>query len=144
MSIPTGGIINTAYYDSVVQRIESCGTCDDIQKALNDATAGVTDQLANITARLAVLQPYIALATAPGANPAQIVTWITDFIAAQITPMVNASITLPLQMAQLATLPPRFIAAADAAKDRIGSCSITAPAFVPPVLDTGRLAAEGL
>lgn len=144
MSIPTGGIINTAYYDSIVQRIESCGTCDDIQKALDDATAGVTDQIANMTARLAVLQPYIALATAPGADPSKIVTWITDFIAAQITPMVNASITIPLQIAQLATMPAEFISAANAAKDRIGSCSITAPDFVPPVLDAGRMAEEGL
>lgn len=144
MSIPSGGLINTAYYDSLIERIESCGTCDDLQAALTDATAGVTDQIAGLTQRLAMLGPYVALATAPGANPAQIVTWIQDFIKAQITPMVNASIMIPLQIAQLATLPAEFMSAADSVKDRLGSCSITAPDFTPPVLDTGRLAAEGL
>lgn len=134
MSIPEGQIINTAYFDSVIARIEGCGTCDTIQAALDDATGSVTAQLGSLTEKLAVLQPYIALATAPGANPAQLATWITDLIAAQIEPMLKPVITIPLQMAELAMLPAKFAAAAAAAQARLPSCSITPPTFDAPVV----------
>lgn len=134
MSVPEGQIINTAYFDAVIARIEGCGTCDTIQAALDDATGSVAAQLGSITEKLAALQPYIALATAPGANPAQIVTWITGLIEAQITPMLKPVATLPVQLAELATLPSRFAAAAAKAQARLPSCGISVPTFDAPAI----------
>lgn len=144
MSIPEGQIINTAYYDSVVDRIKSCGTCEDIQAALNDATGSVAAQQAALTAKLAALQPYMALASPPGANPAQIVTWITDFIKAQIEPMIKPTVTIPLQLAQLGALPAKFASAAAEAKARLPNCSISAPSFAPAKINLETMKKEGL
>lgn len=124
MSIPGGQIINTAYYDSLIDRIKSCGTCEDIQSALDDATSGVTDQVSALTEKLAVLQPYLALLSMPGANPGAIVTYLQDLANALIKPYVDAAIQVPLQIAELATLPAKFVAAAEEAKNRIPSCTI--------------------
>lgn len=149
MSVPGGEPVNMAYFDSVIARIESCGTCADIQAALDDATGSVQIQLNSLTEKLAVLQPYIALMTMPGANPGAIVTYLQDLATATIEPMLKPIITIPLQLAAYATLPAKFIAAAEAAKDRLPSCSITPPTVeVPPipapVLDYARLKMEGL
>lgn len=149
MAVPGGEPVNMAYFDSVIARIESCGTCADIQAALDDATGSVQTQLMSLTEKLAVLQPYIALMTMPGANPAAIVTYLQDLATATIEPMLKPIVTIPLQLAAYATLPAKFMAAAEAAKDRIPSCSITArsvdvPEVPPAVLDYARLKMEGL
>lgn len=149
MAIPTGDPVNMAYFDSVMARIESCGSCADIQAALDDATGIVQAQLDSLADRMAMLQPYLALLSPPGADPGAIVSFLTDMITAQIKPMVEPLTIIPLQIAAYAQLPAKFAAAADAAKARLPSCEITPPTVTPPaipapVLDFVRMKQEGL
>ena len=149
MAIPTGDPVNMAYFDSVIARIESCGTCADIQAALDDSSGIVQAQLDSLAERMQMLQPYLALLTPPSANPAQIVTFLTDLIEAQIKPMVAPLTIIPLQIAAYVQLPAKFIAAADAAKARLPSCDITPPVVTPPVIpkaviNFARMKQEGL
>lgn len=126
--IPQGSLpFNAETISRLTEQLATVQTCDELQIIAGEAMASINGQLAGITAQMAALQPIMALLTAPGANPAQIVTWITDFISAFLAPYVKPIVTLQLQVAQIAAAVAQLQAAIDSASSRIGSCSISLP-----------------
>lgn len=126
--IPQGStLINTDSFTNIIESINSAQACDELQEIVNSAMASVNVVKENIESELAKLAPILAITTPPGANPAAIVTWITDFISTTLTPMVKPTITyadqLTATLAQIASL----TTAIEDAAERFTSCSITIP-----------------
>lgn len=125
------GPINLEYFEGLKKSIEGCASCEQLQEVTAQTFASVTATMDSMTAQLAQLQPLLALLEPPSANPAQIVTWITDFISGYLTPQLKPVISLPIQFAaitaQMAELP--AIIAAKAAQ--FESCSVPIPPLPP-------------
>lgn len=126
------GPVNTEYFEGLQRSIEGCASCEQLQEVVTESFASVTATMESMTAQLAVLEPLLALLEPPAANPAQIVTWITDFITGYLTPQFKPAINLPIQLAaiaaQMAALPPII----EAKMAQFPSCSVPIPPL-PPV-----------
>lgn len=127
------GPVNTQYFEGLQQSIEGCASCEQLQEVVTEAFASVTSTMEAMTAELARLQPLLALLTVPAANPADIVTWITDFIGDYLAPQITLpTVSLPIQLAaiaaQMAALPPII----EAKMAQFPSCSVPIPPL-PPV-----------
>ena len=124
MSIPQGSTFNTAFFDDQITRLKSCGSCEDLQAALAEVTGSITNLQTAIASELQKLQPILALIQPPAANPAEIVTWITNFIEGYLTPYTVPTVTYPLQLAQLAEQVSKIQAAASEAASKFPNCSV--------------------
>lgn len=122
---PQGSLpFNPKTFERLIQQAETIETCEQLQALASEAMASANAVTSAITEQLAAVQPILALLTAPGANPAQIVTWISDFITVFLKPYAKPAITLPIQLAQVAAQVAQLTAAINAAANRIGNCSV--------------------
>lgn len=125
------GPVNVEYFEGLQRSIEGCASCEQLQAVVDESFASVSATMESMTAELARLQPLLALLTAPGANPAQIVTWITDYIDGVLRPMLGPALTIPVQLAaitaQMAELPPLITAK----MAQFESCSVPIPPLPP-------------
>lgn len=125
---------NPEPFERLADQINAVRTCEELQALADQALQSANTLLAGIGAQLAALKPIMALLTAPGANPAQIVTWITDFISAFLQPYVQPMMVLPAQIAGVSAAIANLQSAITAAASRIGSCSIELPPIEAPEL----------
>lgn len=86
-------IINTSYFDSLTEKIKAAPDAVSLQKYVDEIFASLKAQKSALLDQGAQLEPYLALADGPGANPSEIVTWINKFITASIMPQVKAYAT---------------------------------------------------
>src|SRR5213592_591237 len=120
---PQGSLpFNAETFAKLAEQIEAASTCSELQALTSEAMGSANALLSGIGAQMAALQPIMALLTAPCANPAQIVTWITDFITAFLQPYVKPMLVLPIQIAQITAAIAQLQSAIDSAASRIGSC----------------------
>jgi len=131
--MPAQGSIpfNAETFAQLRKQIDSVSTGDQLQRITTQAMGSVNGVTAGITSQIAALQPILALLQPPGANPAQIVTWITDFIKAFVEPYTKPAITLPIQIAQLSTEVALLTASIQAAASRLGA-AVEIPEVVIP------------
>lgn len=120
-------IINTEYFDNLIQSVENVQTCEELQKIASDAMATIGAVNGAITEEMAKLAPILALLTAPGANLTQIVTWITSLINGVLRPMYEPYITYQAQIVALTAKVAQLTSAINDAKSRIPHCSFTTP-----------------
>lgn len=131
--MPAQGSIpfNPEIFAQLRKQIDTVSTGDQLQRITTQAMGSVNGVTAGITSQIAALQPILALLQPPTANPAQIVTWITDFIKAFLEPYTKPAVTLPIQIAQLTTEVALLTASIQAAAARLGS-EVEIPEVVIP------------
>lgn len=122
MSKQGESIINDSYFDSVVDRINGCLNCEQLEAAAGEALEAIQSQQAAIAEQLAKIAPMLALLSPPG-SPTAVITWIKDFIEAYLTPSLKPSINYSLQLAQLTAKIAAVSSAISSASGRIG-CSL--------------------
>jgi hypothetical protein len=126
------GPVNIEYFDGLKRSIEGCASCEQLQEVTAETFATVTATMESMTAQLAALQPLLALLEPPSANPAQIVTWLTDFINLYLTPQVRPVLTIPVQLAAITAQMAELPALIEAKMAQFPSCSVPIP-VLPPV-----------
>ncbi|MCC7632574.1 hypothetical protein [Stenotrophomonas rhizophila] len=132
---PQGSLpFNAETFERLADQINAVQSCAELQALTDEAMQSANALLAGIGAQMSALQPMLALLSPPGVNPAQIVTWITDFITAFLQPYVKPMLVLPLQIAQITAAIAKLQAAIESASSRIGSCSIEMPTITMPEL----------
>lgn len=123
---------NAQVFARLREQVDALEHCDQLAQLSGEIQAAADGVIAGINEQLAVIEPIMALLAAPGANPAQIVTWITDFISAFLKPVIKPYATLPLQLAQVAAELAQLTSALQSASGRIGcgtgSFDLPAPA----------------
>ncbi len=120
MNIQGSAPFNAQVFARLREQVDALDRCDQLARLSGEIQAAADGVVAGINEQLAVIEPIMALMTAPGANPAQIVTWLTDFISAVLTPVVKPYATLPLQLAQVTAELAQLTAALQSASSRIG------------------------
>lgn len=101
--IPQGTApINIDFFKGIQDRINGCSSCDQLNGVVGEAYASVEANIDAINAQLALIQPILALLNPPSANLTQIVTWITNYITAVLTPMVAPYAIYPVALAEIA------------------------------------------
>ena len=120
------GLINNQYYDSIIEKINNCTTCEDLQEATAGALSVIQAEQKAIQDQLTALAPILALLDPP-TSPSSVITWVTDFITSYLTPMVKPSLNYSLQLAQIAQKTAELTSAINSASERIGSCEISIP-----------------
>lgn len=119
-------VVNDKYFDDLVARIDAVDQPAQLQALVDQTVPSFQAQKDQITAQIDKLAPFLALATIPAANPAAIVTWITDFVTASVAPQVEAHANQVAQLAQTSAQIGRVTTALENAKERLGS-DITIP-----------------
>lgn len=117
-------MVDSSFFSALRARIDAVETCPDLQDAAATAAslAGVQQDIA---ARLAELQPVLALLTAPDANLLKIVTWIKDYIDAVLKPYVRPIEIYAAQLVTIAAEAAALSAAIGAKAAEIGDCEIS-------------------
>jgi hypothetical protein len=86
--------LNTAWFTQLQAQINAYSASQshdvppELQKLINAAYGDIALLKSTINSQLAFLGPLEALLTAPEADLAKIVTWISDYINAALTPLV--------------------------------------------------------
>lgn len=93
--------INLEYFQGLEKSIQGCASCEQLQELTAETFSSLTATITTMQAQLAALQPLLALLSAPGANPAALATWITDFISGVLTPQLKPVLNLPIQIAAI-------------------------------------------
>lgn len=118
--IPQGSmLLNTTQMQASVSRINNCGTCADLQQAVNDAMNSLHATKAAITAQLALLTPLIVAPTDLGS----VITWVNKMIATFHNPIINYT----AQLTALATEVSTMISAISTKAGSFTGCSISIP-----------------
>ena len=121
------GPVNTAMIDSLIARINAAKGPADLQRYASQAMEPINAQIGFVQGKLNELAPFMALMQLPGANPAEIVTWLgklaTAMIGPQMTAYTNYAAALPQLLAKFSELE----AAIRDAERRITNVSIELP-----------------
>lgn len=116
--------INPAYFADLTEKVNNAQTCAELQAASAQIMDALNAQVSVIEAQITALGPLAALLSAP-TSPTAAVTWITNFISAQIAPQYAAVAKYTAQVTQLATEISNLTGAIEAAASRIGNCSVS-------------------
>lgn len=90
-------ILNLDYFINVKLQFEACETAEELQALVNEVYAQVALLNSTLQAQVDALAPLLSLLTAP-TNPAEVITWITNFIGGPLTLMLKPSVVLDLQV----------------------------------------------
>ena len=126
--IPQGTtILNTEIFTNLTAAAQAAPTCAALQSVTDSAFASLNALDGAMSEEYAALEPILALLTAPAANPSAIVTWITNFISAFLTPIAKPAINYPTQVTEFLSQKAALEAAIEAAAAALPSCTITIP-----------------
>lgn len=117
-------IINNAFFDSAINRINAIGSCGDLQIAVPDIMGPINEQKQAVLDQIASLAPMLALLNPP-TSPTAVVTWAQNFITQFLTPALKPSITYNLELALLIGKISELTDAISAAADRFPNCTVT-------------------
>jgi hypothetical protein len=123
--------INKSYFQSIIDDINNCTSCDQLQKAATDYIKSLVDQQTAIEEQQASLAPALALLNAP-TNPTAAVTWITNYINDYLAPQLEPSINYQTQLTETYSQIIELLSAIANAQSKFTSCSINLPP-VPPL-----------
>lgn len=123
MNIEGTELIAEQYIDALIARINAALNLSDLQQAVEDGVQPITGQLEVIAWEIQMLAPLLALLNPPTIDPTKIVTWITDFIAAQIAPQVAAYHKHVAQLAALTAKVAQIESAVERARERINNAA---------------------
>lgn len=131
--LPQGTLpVNLDYFTSLQKRIDGIGSCEQLKELTEEAYATITASMDGINAQIALLEPILALLTAPAADPDKIVTWITTFITSFLTPYVRPYTIYASQLTELTTKMAEIEAAISSAALKFPSCDVPIPSLPPP------------
>jgi hypothetical protein len=123
--------INLEYFQGLEKSIQGCASCEQLQQLTTETFSSLTATLTTMQAQLTALQPLLALLSAPGANPAALATWITDFITGVLTPQLKPVLNLPIQIAAITSQMSSLASAINAKAAEFESCTIPIPTIPP-------------
>lgn len=130
MAIPQGStIFNTAYFTSLVSRINSAPSCAHLQALVEEEFPSIQGLSTALETQYAAITPIIQFIQAgpPASNPAAIVQWIQTFLSLMGLPYVIPYATLVSQQAQLLAQINSLKTAITNAQAKFKSCSISIP-----------------
>lgn len=135
-------IVNTQYYDKLIERANSAIDCGEINELMAEAMAGLKAQQDAIAAKIAELQPLLALLKVPG-SLSEIIKWLKTFIKNFLGPYLKPYATYVAQLALMEKKLVELIEAMEKAASRLTHCSITVdtklPSLTLPPFDTSAL-----
>jgi hypothetical protein len=79
--------LDTSWFDSVIGQINSVTTATQLQRLVDEVYGDIALVNSTIESQLAYIEPLLALVTAP-TDPAEVITWITNFISGFLEPLV--------------------------------------------------------
>lgn len=126
-------IVNAAYFDGLVDKIDSATSTAELQKHVNSAFGALAAHKSAALAQVSALAPYLELLTLPTANPTAIVTWLQKLVAAQIAPQVAAATTYAAQITATAAKVTALTTAVQNAEQRLKAKAEAAGQTVPPI-----------
>lgn len=128
---PCSPAFSTAYFSNIIAQINALGSSNyseasELQSLINQVFGDLSVLQSTMTSQLAVLEPLLALVSAP-ANPAEVITWIGNFITGFLTPYIIPYTTLTSQLGILTSEVASLTSAIEAVASGKG-WSITIPA----------------
>ena len=123
--------INNSYFQSIIDDINSCTSCDQLQKAATDYIESLVNQQTAIEEQQASLAPALALLTAP-TTPTAVITWITNYINDYLAPQLQPSVNYQTQLSETYAQTIELLSAIANAASKFTSCNIDLPP-VPPI-----------
>lgn len=126
--IPQGStLVNTSTFDNLIDSVNACDSCAQLQSVVNEAFASINAVKAGIESELASLTPVLALLSPPSASPGAIVTWLTSFITVTLTPMTKPTITYAAQLTEMVEQIAAVSVAINAAAAKFTNCAVSTP-----------------
>lgn len=114
--------------DSIIRRIESVDTCDDLRQLKEEVNQLTQDLIAAATAKLEELSPLLSLLEIP-TSPDEVVEWVKAFIEEYLkktlSPVLTLQIQLPITLTYIAEIGDALIDKASEIKDcTVGSLEV--------------------
>lgn len=125
-------IINTQYFQSLIDEINSCPSCSQLQTLATDSLTAIAQQQDAVIEQQALLEPMLSLLTAP-TNPTAAVTWIQNFITNYLDPQLKPAVNYVEQTTALIAQVTELTTAITDAASKFESCSITIPPLPSPL-----------
>jgi hypothetical protein len=125
--IPQGdAVLNAKYFDDIIERVDNANSCQDLQDAVNTAFASINAQQQAILDQLEALLPILALLDPPS-DPAEVITWVLNFITSYLTPALKPYTNYALQVAQMTAKIAELTSAIENASNRFNNCTVSIP-----------------
>ena len=115
--------INPDYFMNQIARLESAGSCAELQEMTTEIMASLKGMTDGITAQMESIAPILALLQTPS-NP---ITWIASFITHVLTPMYKPYISYTAQLAQVIISIAELTTTIQTLQARFPSCTINIP-----------------
>lgn len=129
MNLEGSELVNAQYFTDLTNRVNAVSTCADLQALVTKEIESLSGIKQMINAEVARLSPYIQLLTAPSADLTKIVTWISNFITADLEPKYQAYLAYAIQLTALTTAVTNLITAIEQKAAQLQSCTINVPTF---------------
>ena len=126
-------IVNTAFFDGLVDKVNSATSTAELQKHVNSAFGALSAHKAAILTQVENLAPWLELLSLPAANPAEIVTWLGKLVTAQIAPQVAAATTYAAQVTATVSKAAELATAVRNAEQRLKEKAEAAGQTVPAI-----------
>lgn len=126
-------IVNTAYFDKLIDRVNSATSTAELQSHVNDAFGSLSAHKSAVLAQIEYLTPYLALLTLPAANPAEIVIWLGKLVTSLVAPQVAAAATYATQLTTLTAKVTDLTSAVQSAEQRLKNKAEQAGNTVPSI-----------
>lgn len=118
-------LVNSVHFSNLTKSIKAARSCEELQALADEMSESLSALKSGISAELASLQPMLALLQAPGANLAELVNWISNFIKAYLTQMAQPALVYATQLAELELQIATLASAISDAASRFTSCSVS-------------------
>jgi hypothetical protein len=123
-------LVNAGYFQSLTDQVNGSVSCADLQALTTEVYASINTMIKGIEDQLALLAPLLDLLTAPSANLAAIVTWITSFIQSFLTPSTKPYFTYTAQLTEVVTQMTALSSAIAAKAASFEQCAVAVPPLV--------------
>ena len=125
-------LVNTQYFQSLIDEVNSCPSCAQLQTLALDSLTAIGQQQDAVLEQQALLAPMVALLTPP-TSPAAAVTWIQNFITDYLDPQLKPAVNYVAQTTALVAQVTELTAAITNAAAKFESCTVTIPPLPPPL-----------
>ena len=111
--------INESYFDSLIERINSSKTLNELEATAEKTMATVNTQLQAINAQIEKLAPLAAMIASLPTTPDEVIQWITDLATNLIEPLVLPLVALAAQQTGITAKIAQLEAAIQAKADEL-------------------------